>query len=332
MFTDWISGIGTLALLSSRVAAIAVLLASLPAHADSYPDRLIKTILPYTAGSPNDVIARFITPHLSIRLAQTIVVENRPGGGTAIGTRLVASSEPDGYTLLFSNTPTHVIAALGNASTSYDPLRDFVPIGAVASSSLVLVIAPTVPARTVPELVAYARAHPGELNFGFGQGTLPHLAGELFKSVTGTNIVSIPYRGGAQAISDLLGGRIHLNFGSGSTLLPLIREGKVRPLAVTSPARRPEQPGVPTMIEAGLPAMTVITHYGLLAPSGTSLQIVGKLNLVIDEALRSADLTAKMTRIGFDPAGGSAQDFATSIAADLQKWEPIVRLTGFQIE
>jgi len=215
-------------------AAIAVALAAFPVHAQSYPAKLIKVVLPYTAGSPNDVIARFFAPYLSAQLGQPVMVENRPGGSTSIGTKLVASSEADGYTLLFSNTPTHVIAALGNASISYDPLQDFAPIAAIASSSLVLVIAPAIPARSVPELVAYAKGHPGKLNFGFGQGTLPHLAGELFKAVTATNIVSIPYRGGSQAISDLLGGRIHMNFGAGSTLLPLIREGKLRPLAVTS--------------------------------------------------------------------------------------------------
>ena len=235
------------------------------------------------------MIARFFAPYLSAQLGQPVVVENRPGGSTSIGTKLVASSEADGYTLLFSNTPTHVIAALGNASISYDPLQDFAPIAAIASSSLVLVIAPAIPARSVPELVGYAKAHPGKLNFGFGQGTLPHLAGELFKAVTGTDIVSIPYRGGSQAISDLLGGRIHMNFGAGSTLLPLIREGKLRPLAVTSPTRRPEQPEVPTMIEAGLPDVTVVTHYGMLAPASTPPQVVATLNTAVNQALRSSD-------------------------------------------
>ena len=278
------------------------------------------------------MIARFFAPYLSAQLGQPVMVENRPGGSTSIGTKLVASSEADGYTLLFSNTPTHVIAALGNASISNDPLQDFAPIAAIASSSLVLVIAPAIPARSVPELVAYAKGHPGKLNFGFGQGTLPHLAGELFKAVTATNIVSIPYRGGSQAISDLLGGRIHMNFGAGSTLLPLIREGKLRPLAVTSPTRRPEQPEVPTMIEAGLPDVTVVTHYGMLAPASTPLQVVETLNTAVNQALRSSDIKVDMARIGFELVGGSAQDFAASLAGDLRKWAPIVKMTNFQIE
>ncbi|HEY7244186.1 MAG TPA: tripartite tricarboxylate transporter substrate binding protein [Xanthobacteraceae bacterium] len=314
------------------IAAVAAALAPLPAQAQSYPSRLIKVVLPYTAGSPNDVIARFFTPYLSAQLGQPVVVENRAGGGTSIGTKAVASAEADGYTLLLSNTPTHVIAALGNPSINYDPLKDFAPVATIASSSLVLVIAPTVPAYSVPELVAYAKAHPGKLNFGFGQGTLPHLAGELFKSVTGTNIVSIPYRGGSQAISDLLGGRIHMNFGAGSTLLPLIREGKLRPLAVTSPSRLPEQPEVPTMAEAGLPAMTVVTHYGILAPATTASAVVATLNMAVNRALSPDALKTDMLRIGFDPVGGSARDFAALIASDRQKWAPIVKMTGFQIE
>jgi Tripartite tricarboxylate transporter family receptor len=200
----------------------------LAARAQGYPHKLVKIILPYTAGSPNDVIARFIAPHLSLRLRKPVIIENRAGGGTSFGAKAVRAAEPDGYTLLFSNSPTHVIASLGSASFSYDPLEAFVPIAMVGSSSLVLVIAPGVPASSVQELVAFAKAHPGKLNFGFGQGTLPHLVGELFKVATGTDIVSIPYRGGAQAVSDMLGGRIEMNFGSGSTLLPLIREGKLR--------------------------------------------------------------------------------------------------------
>ena len=250
---EFIAGIGSVALT-----------APLAAQAQGYPSKLIKLILPFTAGSPNDVLARFIAPHLSARLRQPVIVENRPAGGTSIGVRAVLAADPDGYTLLLSNSPTHVIAPLGHASASYDPVKDFVPVAMVGSSALVMVIAPAVPATSVQELIAYAKAHPGKLNFGFGQGTLPHLAGELFKLASGTDIVSVPYRGGAQAVADMLGGRIEMNFGSGSTLLPLVREGRLRALAVTSAARSPAQPQVPTMIESGLPEMTVVTHYGML--------------------------------------------------------------------
>ena len=317
----FIAAVGALALVSPRGA-----------RAQDYPHRPIRMILPYTAGSPNDVIARFIAPHLSARLGQPFTIENRAGGGTFIGARAVMTAEPDGYTLLFSNTPTHVVAALGHSSFTYNPLNDFAPIAMVCSSALVMVIAPAVPARTVEELVTYAKANPGKLSFGFGQGTLPHLVGELFKAVTATEIVSVPYRGGAQAVTDMLGGRIDMNFGSGSTLVPLIREGRLRALAVTSPARSPDQPQVPTMIEAGLPTMTVVTRYGILGPAATPAEIVVRLNGAVDECLRSADLAAHMARIGFAALGGSPVDFAASIASDQRKWAPIVKATGFQLE
>jgi tripartite-type tricarboxylate transporter receptor subunit TctC len=304
----------------------------LTAWAQAYPHRLIKLILPYTAGSPNDVLARFIAPHLSAHLKQPVIVENRPGGGTSIGARAVLAAEPDGYTLLFSNGPTHVVAALANANATYEPVQDFTPVVMVGSSSLVMVIAPAVPARSVAEFVAYAKANPGKLNFGFGQGTLPHLVGELFKRTTATDIVSVPYRGGAQAVTDMLGGRIDMNFGSGSTLFPLVREGALRALAVTSVARRPEQPDVPTMIESGLPAVTVITNYGILAPAGMTAEVVGKLNRVVNDSLSSAELKANMVKISFEPTGGSPGDFAAVIASDLRKWAPIAKATGFQLE
>jgi len=195
-----------------------------------------------------------------------------------------------------------------------------------------MVIAPSVPARSVQEFVAYAKANPGRLNFGFGQGTLPHLAGELFKTATATDIVSVPYRGGTQAVSDMLGGRIEMNFGSGSTLLPLIRDGRLRALAVTSPARSPEQPQVPTMIEAGLPVMTVVTRYGLLGPAGLPAQVIERLNAEVNASLRIADVVATMAGIGFEPVGGPPRDFALPIADDLRKWAPIVKATGFQLE
>src|SRR5262245_49376673 len=177
--------------------------------AQAYPSKPIKLIMPYTPGSPNDVLARLVAPPLQARLGQTVVVEPRPGGGTTIGAKAVLSAENDGHTLLFSNTPTHVIAPLISKSVSFDPLHDFIPIVAVGSTFLVMVVAPTVPANSVQEFIAYAKANPGKLNFGFGQGTFPHLAGELFKLETATDIANIPYKGGSQAVTDMLGGRVH---------------------------------------------------------------------------------------------------------------------------
>ena len=301
-------------------------------HSQTYPTRLIKAVLPYTAGSPNDVIARLIAPHLSSRLGQSVVVDNRPGGGTAIGVKAVMAAEPDGYTLLYSNTPTHVIAQLVSKGFSYDPIKDFVPIVTVASTSLVLVVPASVPATSLAEFISYAKANPGKLNFGFGQGTLPHLVGEAFKLATGTDIASIPYRGGAQAMTDMLGGRIQMNLGAGATLVPLIRDGKIKALAVTSPKRSAELADVPTMIESGLPGLTTVTYYGFLGPAGTSADVVARINGEVNESLKSSELRASMVKVGFEPTGGSPQDFAALIAEQLRHWAPIVKATGFQMD
>jgi tripartite-type tricarboxylate transporter receptor subunit TctC len=304
----------------------------LAARAQTYPSRLIKVILPYTAGSPNDVLARFALPYVASRLAQSVIVENRPGGGTLIGAKAVMTAEPDGYTLLFSNSPTHFIAPAASRSPSYDPLRDFSPVAMVATSSLVLVIAPTVPATSVQDFVGYAKANPGKLNFGFGQGTLPHLVGELFKTVSGADIASIPYRGGAQAVTDMLGGRIQMNLGTTATLLPLIRDGRIRALAVTSPARNPEIPQVPTMIESGLSDITSVTCYGLLGPAGLGTDVINKLNGDVNASLKPNEVQAGIAKLGFQPRSGSPQDFAALLADEMKKWTAVVRTIGFQME
>jgi tripartite-type tricarboxylate transporter receptor subunit TctC len=318
------------------VATIAVLGSSLVAPgsgpAQPYPSKPLKLILPYTPGSPNDVLARLVAPHLSARLGQPVVIDNRPGGGTTIGTRTVMTAEPDGYTLLFTNTPTHVIAPLISKSFTFDPVNDFVPVVTIGSTYLVLVIAPAVPAATVQELVRHAKANPGKLNFGFGQGTLPHLVGELFKAETGTDITSIPYRGGAQAVTDILGGRVHMNLGASVTLAPLIRDGRLRALAVTSAARSADLPEIPTMAESGLPNVTTVTYYGLLGPPGIPADIVRRLNGEVNEMLKAPELIASMAKLGFGPKGGASQEFTTLIVEQSRKWAPVVKTIGFQME
>jgi tripartite-type tricarboxylate transporter receptor subunit TctC len=303
------------------------------AHAQSsYPDHAIKVILPYTAASPIDVSARIIAPALAARLSQPVVVENRAGGGTTIGLKMVMSATPDGYTLLYTNSPTHVIAQLLAKGFTYDPVNDFVPIVMVGSTSLVLVVAVDVPANTLQEFIAYAKANPGKLNFGFGQGTLPHLVGEAFKIATGTDIASIPYRGGAAAVTDMLGGRIQMGLSAVGNLLPLIRDGKIKALAVTSATRSTELPEVPTMIESGFPSLTSVTYYGFLGPAGTPADVVAKINSEVNESLKSAELRAALVKGGFEPVGGSPHDFAAIIADQLQHWTPIVKASGFQMD
>jgi tripartite-type tricarboxylate transporter receptor subunit TctC len=300
-----------------------------PGAAQSYPDRPIKLILPFTAGSPNDVIARLVAPALSEQLGQTVVIDNRPGGGTTIGTKAVMGADPDGYTLLFSNTPTLLIVPVASKAAHYDPLKDIVPVATICSGSNVIVIAPSVPAKTVQEFVAYAKANPGKLNFGFGQGTQPQLIGEMFKMATGTKIADIPYKGGARAIPDLLGGRIQMNIGTLSTLRPLHLAGKVRAIAVTSTTRSPLLPDVPTMAESGYPDVTSLTYYGIFGPVGLPAEIVDKLNAAMNAALHSPELRAGLAKLDFAPHPATPKDFAALVASETKKWVPIVKATGF---
>jgi tripartite-type tricarboxylate transporter receptor subunit TctC len=301
------------------------------AAAQTYPSKPIKMVVPYTPGSPVDVLARVVTQHVSARLGQTIVIDNRPGAGTTIGTKAAAEAAPDGYTLLIGAT-SFVIAASLYPTIDYDPVKSFAPVAMLAISPQTLVIAPSLPAKTVPEFVAYAKAHPGELNFGFGLGTLPQILGESFKVVTGTDIVSIPYKGGAQAITDMLGGRIHMNFGTQATLLPLIRDRRIRALAVTTETRAMDLPEVPTMIESGLPQLTLGFSAGVLAPAGTPTAIVAKLNTEINEAMRSPELAASLAKLGFEPKFWSPAEYAAFLADEMRRWPPIVKSSGVQPE
>jgi tripartite-type tricarboxylate transporter receptor subunit TctC len=296
-------------------------------HAQSYPSRLIKIIAPYTPGSPNDVMARLLAQRLQASLGQPIIIDNRPGGGTTIGTKAVAIANPDGYTLLFSSSSLVIDPAL-HKKADYDPLTDFAPIASVATNSWVLTIAAQVPARSVAELIAYARANPGKLSFGFAQGTASQLVGERFKVMNGLDIVSVPYKGGALAVPDILAGRVQMYLPTPATGLPLIRDGKLRALAITSAARSPALPEVPTMAEVEMGELTLDFWAGMLAPAGTPSDVVNKLNVAINEQLKSPEMTAIMTKLGFEAKVGSPQDFAAFIAEELPRWAAIVRSSG----
>jgi tripartite-type tricarboxylate transporter receptor subunit TctC len=315
-----------------RHALVAVMLAicATAADAQSYPVKPIKLIVPYTPGSPVDVLARVVTQPVAARLGQGIVIDNRPGAGTTLGTKMAASAEPDGYTLLIGAT-SFILSFSLYQNLDYDA-RSFVPVAMLAHSPQVLVIAPSVPASTVAEFVAYAKANPGKLNFGFGLGTLPHILGESFKVVTGTEIASIPYKGGAQAVTDMLGGRIDMNFGTTATLLPLIQQGKVKALAVTTQKRSKDLPGVPTMIESGLPQLALIFSAGLLAPAGTPGEIIARLNAEINEAMRAPELEATMAKLGFEPQIWSPQEYAAFLADEVRRWPPIIKAAGVKAE
>jgi tripartite-type tricarboxylate transporter receptor subunit TctC len=321
-------------MLRRRILAAVMLLIGVglsPAAAQTFPTKPIKLIVPFTPGSPVDVLARAVMQHLGARLNQTIVMDNRPGAGTTIGTKAVAIAEPDGHTLLIGAT-SFIISASLYPNLDYDPIKSFAPVAMLAISPQVLVIAPSVPAKTLPEFIAYAKANPGKLNFGFGLGTLPQILGESFKVMTGTDIASIPYRGGAQAITDMLGGRIEMNFGTQATLLPLIRDGKIRALAVTTETRARDLPDVPTMQESGLPQLTLGFSAGILAPAGTPAAVIEKLNGEINQALKSAELTETLAKLGFEPQIWSPAQYGEFLAQEMQLWPPIVKAAGVKPE
>jgi tripartite-type tricarboxylate transporter receptor subunit TctC len=294
------------------------------AIAQTYPSKLIKVICSVPSGSPIDVTARLMSNDLSNRLGTPVVVENRPGGGGTIGVSEFARAVPDGYTLLFG--------AIGDAFASkivgHDPASDFVPVATAASLSWVLVVRPAIPATSVRQLIDHAKANPGKLNWGFGQGTAPHMFGEMFKAATGIDVANIPYKSGTQAVPDMLGGRIDINFGTLSNLLPLIRDGKVRAIAITSAARSPELPDVPTMAESGFPRLTRGDWTGFWAPAGTPPSIVSKLNSEINAGLATQEMKAAMKKLEFEPRVASPQDFARFIRDEIEAWTPAAKAAG----
>jgi tripartite-type tricarboxylate transporter receptor subunit TctC len=295
----------------------------------AYPTKPIRLILAYTAGSPNDAVARVFAPFLSAELGQPVVVENRPGGGTTVGVNAVMQADLDGTTLLVSNSPSHLIAPLINDTFVHDPLKDFVPIATVGASSNVVVISTQVPAKTVQEFVAYAKANPGRLNFGYGQGTQPQLVGELFKMAAGIDIVNVPYKGGMQAVTDMLGGHIHINIGAAATLLPLHRAGKIRMIGYTGAKRSPQMPDIPTMVESGYPSVISTTYYGLLGRAGLPAEIVERLNAATAQALKKPELQAALAAIQFEPVTMSSTEMAALFAAESKRWSAVVKTTDF---
>src|SRR5713101_3397795 len=321
-------------LMSAAVAVSGLWLGAVDlAYAQPYPVRPIKIIVPTPAGGPVDVIARLVGNYLSSTIGQAVVVDNRPGAGNTIGSKEAAQAEPDGYTLLYSSARGLVFAPILQKNAGYDPITSYDPIALVAQSSTILVVHPSVPAHTVAELVAHAKANPGKVNFSSGGiGVLPHLIGEWFKSRAGIDIVHVPYRGGGPSINDLVGGQVQMTFEGVSVLRPLIESGKLRALAVTRAQRLPQLPDLPTMVESGFPDFVSVSWTGLLAPARTPREIVDRLNAQINAGVASPEFTAALARLGNEPLGGTPQDFANLIKADIAKWAPVVKALGLKAE
>ena len=318
---------GTL-LLAAALAATAP-----PAAADVYPAKAIRFVVAFPPGGGTDIIARSIAQKLSERLAQTVVVDNRPGAGGNIGTDIVAKSAPDGYTLLMGSAGPLAINASLFASMPFDPLRDLAPVTLAASTPNVLVVHPSLKAATLKELIALARAHPGEINFASsGHGTPAHLAGELFNSMAGVKLVHVPYKGAAPALADLLGGQVQIMFSTMPPALPHVKDGKLRALAVTSLKRSPAMPGLPTIDEAALPGFEANTWHGVVLPAGAPSAIVARLNREIVAILRLPDVVERLSAQGAEPVGSTPEEFAAYIKSETLKWARVVRESGAKAE
>ena len=322
-------------MIATRVLLAAIVIAGLSAAdavAQPYPNRPIKLIVPFPAGGPPDTIARLVGNDISSRLGQTVVIDNRPGGGATIGTRAAANAEPDGYTLLYGSTTSLSIGPALFKNLDYDPVKSFAPVASVSVGSMVVAVNAAVPAKTVQELVAYAKANPGKLHNGSGVASPPHIAWGLFTLTTGADIVFVPYRGMAQAMTDMVAGQIQMMIDGIGSLLPHIRDGKVRALAVTGTTRSPDLPDVPTMIESGYPDYVLSFWTGILAPAGTPPEFVAKVNAAINQGLASPEMKQSLAKFNVEPNIASPQEFGAFLGAEARKWSDIVKATNIKIE
>jgi tripartite-type tricarboxylate transporter receptor subunit TctC len=308
------------------------LLALAPAAAQPYPNRVIKMIVPFPPGGPIDTMARLVAHELAARLGQEVVVENRPGAGSTIGSKAVASAEPDGYTLLFGSSGSLAVAPALYPKLALEPLKLFAPVASVALLPHVFVVAPSLPVQTVQEFVAYAKANPGKLNYGAGVGTPPHLLSTLFKTKAGIDVTFLPYKGSAASVTDLLGGQTHFTIDGLVTLYPLVKEGKLRALGIARAQRWPALPDVPTLVESGYPDFTLDAWTGVAAPAGTPPDIVDTLNRAINAGLQSTAMTESLARFSAIANPGSPQDFTAFMRRELATWAALVQLSGASAE
>jgi tripartite-type tricarboxylate transporter receptor subunit TctC len=319
-----------------RRAFLAILLASgiqaaRPLCAQTYPARPIRLVVPFPPGGPTDIIGRLIAQQLSASFG-SIVVDNRPGAGSTLGAKLVAGAEPEGYTLLFGSTASLAIAPALYKNAGYDPLKSFDPVAMVSDVPCIMAIRPDLPAKTVKDVVEYANANPRKLNFGAPSGTPTYLLAELFRRISNTDLLVVPYKGGAGVIADLLGGQLQGTFETTSVILGYVRGGNLRPLAVASRTRLSDLPDVPTMIESGFPDFVGDSWTGIAAPAATSPAIIGTLNAAINAALKSPKVAASFARLKAESKTGTPQDFAVFLAEERRRWADFARVSGVEPE
>jgi tripartite-type tricarboxylate transporter receptor subunit TctC len=311
--------------LLATAAALAV--SSAAGAQEPYPSRPIRLIVPVPPGGPADVLGRLIAQSLSGKFAQ-VVVENRAGAGSTLAGKYVAGADPDGYTLLVGGAASLAIGPALYKSAGYDPVTSFAPIANFATVPYVMIVSPKLPVKTVPELLAYAKSHPGKLAFGAANAAPPYMLIALFKARTNADILLVPYKGAANAMTDLLAGQIHGGFETTSVLFGHLREGTMRALAVAQEKRLPDLPDIPTMAESGVPDFIADSWQGLVAPAGTPKDIIAKLNAAIIEGLKDPALLQRLKLLGASPQPQTPDEFGTFIAAESRKWSDIVTLTG----
>ena len=315
----------------ARCVLLALCLVSSVAAAQS--DKPVRFVVGFTPGGPSDILARALAAKLADSLGQPVVVENRPGAGGNIAAEVVAKSAPDGATWLLGNNSILATNAALYSRLGYDPVKDFAPVVLVGIQPNMLVVHPAVPAHSVAELIAYARQHPGKLNYAStGAGVASHLSAELFKAMAGVDMVHIPYKGAQPALTDVIAGQCQIMFATSASAIPYVKAGRLRALAVTTAQRSPSLPDLPTVAEAGVPGFESITWHGVVVPSATPAAIIERLNRDINAALRERDLRDRLQGLGVEVAGGSPQEFAAYIAREIPKWTKVVKDSGARVE
>ena len=314
----------------SLVSFVLMLLTATAAGAQAYPSKAVRLIVPFAAGGSTDIIGRTVGQKLNEMWGQPVLVDNRPGGSTVIGTDAVAKAAPDGYTLLITPAPFTIVPSL-IGKLPYDPARDFEPITLINTTPLVIVVHPGVPARSIKELIALAKSRPGALNYGSsGAGGSNHLAGELFNAMAGVKMVHVPYKGNAPALADLVGGHVDAVFNGLTSAMPLIKSGRLRALAVTSLARAGALPDMPTLDELGLKGFQAVAWNGLTAPARTPKEVIARLNADVLKVVRSPELAERLKAEGSDPVGNSPAQYAAFLRDEIAKWAKVIKQAGIK--
>jgi len=316
----------------SAILAVMVMAAAGHAGAQSYPAKPIRLVAPSTPGDAPDVIARLVAEWLSVALGQQVVVENRPGAGGVVGSEIVAKSAPDGYTLIMGNAGSHGINAAVYSKLPYDILKDFAPVSQIAIAPNIFVVNPALPVHTISEFIAYAKARPGQLSYASGgNGSSSHMSMELLKSMAGIDVVHVPYKGSTPALTDVISGQDAVMSVNMPPAVPHVKSGRLRALAVTTRARTPSMPELPTVGET-LPGYETVAWFGVLAPAGTPKDIVNRLSTEIAKIAQSPDMKERLAAMGAEPVGGTPEEFGVVMARDIAKWTALAKSVGIKID